>query len=176
MFIRSAFEWVDALPSSIALRESLNAYPTLLTTHVVSMCLFAGLIAFWDMRLVGMTLKKVPVSNIPTRIFPWALTGYGINLVTGGLLLYSQPMRYYDNFYFWAKMALMAVAGINMLWFHYATYKSVQAWDQGREIPLNARLAGVVSLVLWAGVVVTGRMMAYAGLMPGWWNNLNIGA
>ena len=71
LFIRSSFEWVDALPSSISLRESLNAYPMLLTTHVVSMCLFAGLISFWDMRLVGLTLRKVPVSNIPTRIFPW---------------------------------------------------------------------------------------------------------
>ncbi len=176
MFIRSAFEWVDALPSSVALRESLNAYPILLTTHVVSMCLFAGLIAFWDLRLVGLTLRKERVTDIPAGLFPWALTGYGINLITGGLLLYSQPMRYYGNFYFWAKMALMALAGLNMLWFHYATYKSVQAWDEGREIPMNARLAGVASLLLWAGVVVTGRMMAYSGLMPGWWNNLNIGA
>ena len=58
MSLRSLFEWLDALPSSLALRESLNAYPILLTSHVVSMCLFVGLIAFWDLRLVGITLKK----------------------------------------------------------------------------------------------------------------------
>ena len=41
MSLRGLFEWFDALESSIALRESLNAYPILLTAHVVSMCLFA---------------------------------------------------------------------------------------------------------------------------------------
>ena len=58
MPFKGIFEWADALESSIALRESLNGYPILLTAHVVSMCLFAGLIAFWDMRLVGFALDE----------------------------------------------------------------------------------------------------------------------
>ena len=124
MSLRSLFEWLDALPSSLALRESLNAYPILLTSHVVSMCLFVGLIAFWDLRLVGMTLKKVPVSNIPRRLFPWAIAGFVISSITGLLLFYSQPMRFYGNFYFWFKNVLMFLAGVNALAFHLTTYHS----------------------------------------------------
>lgn len=174
MSFRNIFEWLDSLPSSIALRESLNAYPILLTSHVVSMCLFAGLIAFWDMRLVGIALKRVPVSNIPRRLFPWAIAGFLISTITGLLLFYSQPMRFYGNFYFWFKNALMFLAGVNALAFHLSTYHSVAAWEHNTVTPFGARLAGALSLALWAGVVVTGRMIAYSGLMPDWWDNLNL--
>ncbi len=174
MSLLSLFEWLDALPSSIALRESLNAYPILLTSHVVSMCLFAGLIGFWDLRLVGMALKRVPVSNIPPRVFPLMIAGFVISSITGLLLFYSQPMRFYGNFYFWLKNLLMFVAGVNALVFHLTTYHSVAAWDSHVVTPFGARLAGALSLALWAGVVVTGRMIAYSGLMPAWWADLNL--
>ncbi len=175
MSLRPLFEWADTLPSSIALRESLNAYPMLLTAHVVSMCLFAGLIAYWDLRLVGLALKRVSVSDIPKGLFPWALTGFAISLITGGLLLYSKPMVYYTNFYFWLKSSMIVLAGINMMVFHYTTERSVASWDTSAKPPLGAQLAGVFSLVLWAGVVVTGRLMAYSGLVPQWWKDLNLG-
>ena len=174
MSLRSLFEWMDALPSSLALRESLNAYPILLTSHVVTMALFVGLIAFWDLRLIGMTLKRVPVSNIPPRLFPLAIAGFVISSITGFLLFYSQPMRFYGNFYFWFKNLLMLVLGVNALVFHLTTYHSVAAWDNDAVTPLSARLAGALSLALWAGVVVTGRLIAYSGLMPDWWNGLNL--
>ena len=166
---------MDALPSSISLRESLNAYPFLLTAHVVSMCLFVGLIAFWDLRLVGMALKPVPVSSIMKRIFPWALTGFAISVITGGLLFYSQPMRYYVSFYFWLKTAMLALVGMNMMVFHLTTWRSVQSWDEDAVAPVGARVAGVASLLLWAGIVVTGRLIAYAGLAPDWWLALELG-
>ena len=174
MSLRSLFEWLDALPSSLALRESLNAYPILLTSHVVSMSLFAGLIGFWDLRLIGMTLKKVPVSNIPRRLFPLAIAGFVICSITGLLLFYSQPMRFYGNFYFWFKNLLMFLLGVNALAFHLTIYHSVAAWDTDAVTPFAARLAGVSSLVMWAAVVVTGRMIAYSGLMPEWWDNLSL--
>ncbi len=173
MPFRGIFAWADALESSVWLRESLNAYPILLTTHVVSMCLFAGLIAFWDLRLVGFALKRVSVTEIPTRIFPWALTGFAISMITGLVLLYSKPLTYYENMYFWLKMGMLALAGINMMVFHFTTYKTVEAWKNEAIIPRSAQLAGVFSLVLWAGIVTTGRMMAYGGLVPEWWKALN---
>ena len=44
MSLRSFFQWMQDQPSSTAIRESLYGYPALLTSHVMSMCLFAGLI------------------------------------------------------------------------------------------------------------------------------------
>ena len=161
MSLRSWFEWLEALPSSVALRESLYGYPILLTAHVVSMCLFAGLIVFWDMRLVGLTLKRLPVSTVPPRYFPWALAGFAISSITGLLLFYSAPLRFYDNFFFWVKNLLMVLAGVNALIFHLTTYHSVATWDSDPVTPSGARVAGLVSLALWASVILTGRMIAY---------------
>ncbi|MEE2775446.1 MAG: DUF6644 family protein [Acidobacteriota bacterium] len=176
MSLRPLFEWADALPSSIALRESFNAYPLLLTSHVVSMCLFAGLIMLWDFRLVGVALKPSRISDLPTQVFPWALSGFAISFITGGLLLYSKPMTYFGNFYFWFKMLAMALAALNLVWFHYVTEKTIANWDEGKPTPGSAKFAGIASLALWAAVIVTGRLMAYSGLAPKWWDALGIGS
>ena len=175
MTLRPLFEWADTLPSSVALRESFNAYPILLTAHVVSMCLFAGLIALWDLRLVGVAMRPARVSDLPTKVFPWALTGFAVSFITGSLLLYSKPMTYFGNFYFWFKSGMIVLAGINLVVFHYVTEKTIKDWDDDAVPPPSARFAGVASLLLWAGVIATGRMMAYSGLAPLWWDALEIG-
>ncbi len=161
MSIHSWFEWVDAFPSSIAIRESINGYPALLTSHVVSMCLFAGLIIMMDLRLVGLAYPQIPVSQIQKRLFPWQMFAMGVSSITGSLLFYGQPLRYYGKAFFWTKVVLMILAGVNALAFHFTTYRSVANWDGDRALPLGAKLAGVFSLALWAGVVLTGRLTAY---------------
>ena len=163
------FEWMDALPSSIALRESLNAYPILLTLHVLSMAAFAGLIAIWDLRLVGLAYRSVPVSKISGRVFPWMLVGFFVSVVTGFLLAYSKPMTYFPNFYFWLKNGLMVLAGLNAAAFHLTTEKTVKQWENDLVPPPFARFVGVASLVMWATIIITGRMIAYSALVPQWW-------
>ena len=161
---RSLFEWLDTFPTSIALRESDYGYAVMLGSHVVSMCLFAGLIVMMDLRLAGLGYVRTPISQIQKRLFPWQMLGLGVSSITGGLLFYSQPMRYYGKVFFWTKAALMVLAGVNALAFHLTTYRSVAAWDGDAVPPFRARLAGALSLLLWAGVVVFGRLTAYPWL------------
>ncbi|GIT67869.1 MAG: hypothetical protein Ct9H300mP25_13410 [Acidobacteriota bacterium] len=59
--IRGVFAWADAMPSSVWLRESLNAFPILLTSHVLSMCLFAGLVMMMDFRLAGIGNRSTSI-------------------------------------------------------------------------------------------------------------------
>jgi hypothetical protein len=159
--LRPLFEFVDALPSSIALRESVYGYTALLTTHVLSMCLFAGLVIMMDLRLAGFGNKRTPISEIQRRLFPWQTLGMVGSAITGLLLFYGQPMRYYGKVYYWSKIAMMILALLNLLYFHLRTYRSVAQWDTEVVPPFNVRLAGIISLVLWAGVVATGRLTAY---------------
>jgi hypothetical protein len=160
-FIRSWFEWVNEFPSSVALRESLYGYPALLTAHVVTMCLFAGLIVMMDLRLVGVAYTDTPVSQVQKRLFPWQMIGMALSSLTGLLLFYGQPMRFYFKVFFWVKMVLMGLAGANALAFHYSTYRTVASWDSDAKGPLGARIAGALSIALWTGVIVFGRLVAY---------------
>jgi hypothetical protein len=159
--IRSWFEWVEAFPTSTAIRESLNGYPILLTSHVVSMCLFLGLVIMMDVRLAGLGFRQTRFSELQKRLFPWQMVGLVITSLSGFLLFYGQPMRYYPKALFWLKMVLMVLAAVNALYFHLTTYRSVARWDTDFVLPRGAKLAGVFSLVLWAGVVVFGRLTAY---------------
>ena len=155
------FEWFGNTPWSIALLESLWVYPIVETTHVLTLCLFLGLIATLDLRLVGLTLRRVPVSEVAGRLLPWALGGFALMAVSGLLLFYSHPVRAYENIFFRIKIVMLVLAGLNAFVFHTTVYRRVTDWDRAQIAPLRARVAGYLSLVLWCGVVVGGRMQAY---------------
>jgi hypothetical protein len=161
MTIKSVFQAIEALPSSTAFRESLNGYPFTLTAHVVSMCLFAGLIIMMDLRLAGFGFQKTPFSELQKRLFPWQMLGLVVSSVSGFVLFYGQPMRYYGKALFWVKMSMMVLAGVNALYFHLTTYRSVAKWDRDPMLPYAGRVAGMLSLALWAGVIIFGRLTAY---------------
>ena len=84
-----------------------------------------------------------------------------LSIVTGVLLIYAQPSRFYANIFFWVKTMMMALAMVNALAFHRSTYHSIAKWDSRPVPPFGARLEGALSVFLWAGVIVAGRMIAY---------------
>jgi hypothetical protein len=159
--LRSLFEWVAEFPTSIALRESQYMWPWVIVSHVVSMCFFAGLIVMMDLRLLGVGNMGTPFSEVQKRLFPWQMVGMAASSITGLTLAYSDPMRFYVNIFFWIKMLMMIVAGMNALAFHFITYNSVKVWDSAATTPFGARLSGAVSVVLWALVIVSGRLIPY---------------
>ena len=152
---------MDALPSSIALRESLDLYSWILTSHVVCMCAFAGLVLMMDLRLLGIGNTRTPFSQVHRSLFPWQVVFMTCSTITGLLLVYTEPLRFYGNFLFWIKVVLMVMASINALAFHRGTYLAVAKWDLDLIPPSGARLAGAVGVTLWAAVVVAGRLIAY---------------
>jgi hypothetical protein len=152
---------MEASPGSVAIRESTLLYPVIETTHVLALCVFLGLIALLDLRLTGLGLGSVPVSEIAGKILPWALFGFAIMAVSGGLLFYSGPVKAAANIFFRVKVVMIALTGLNALLFHFTIFRKVNEWDRDPMPPSRARMAGMFSLILWCGVVVCGRMQAY---------------
>ena len=151
------FRWMEVnLPGGTFLRESTYGFSTLLTIHVVAMAIFLGLIVMMDLRLVGVANLRSRASEIQARLFPWQMVGFTIIVVSGVMLVWAQPLRYYGKTFFWWKMGLMVLAGANAGIIHAITHRSEAAWDS-----TAARLAGAASLVLWAGVLAFGRLVAY---------------
>jgi len=161
MDLHPFFQWLEDTQGSVFIRESTIVYPLIETTHVLTLCLFLGLIALWDLRLVGVGLRGVPVSQVGARLLPWALFGFVIMAISGSLLFYSGPVKAAANIFFRIKVIMIALAGINALLFHLTIEKRVASWDNDPRPPAKARLAGALSLVLWSGVVICGRMQAY---------------
>jgi len=154
-------EWLARTPGSIALHESLYMYPLVESVHVLTLCLFVGLAAVVDLRLVGLTLRRVPVSELAARLLPFMAAGFVVMIATGSLLFYAIPVRSFHNVFFRVKMIMLVMAGLNAWVFHARVYRRVFEWDLAPIAPSAARVGGALSLILWAAIIVSGRMIAY---------------
>jgi hypothetical protein len=161
MSLLAFFEQLAESPWSVSIHESEIAYSVIESIHVWSMCLFFGLAVMFDLRLLGWTMRKVPVSEFSRRLLPWTVVGFVVMVISGTLLFYAIPVRSYQNIFFRFKMILLLLAGLNVWIFHSRVYPGVVAWDAERIPPRAARVAGALSLALWIGVIVSGRMIAY---------------
>ena len=161
MAILSLCQWLDSTAWSVALRESTWVYPIIESIHVLSLCLFLGFAVILDLRLVGIALQRTRVSEISQQLMPWTVAGFVVMVVSGALLFYSSPVRFYGNVFFRVKAAMLILAGLNAWVFHLTIYRRLEAWDEAVVTPVAARVAGSVSLALWAVIVVAGRMIAY---------------
>src|SRR5829696_1851297 len=94
LFLYELAQRVQEMPSSLALRESLWVYPIIETAHVLGLCLFVGTAWLWDLRLLGITLKRVPVSQASAQILPWTAAGFGVMAISGVGLVFSEPLRF----------------------------------------------------------------------------------
>jgi len=146
---------------STGLHESRYAYDLIESVHVWALCLFFGLAVLFDLRLLGWTMRTIPVSEVARRLLPWTAVGFAIMVISGALLFSAIPLRSFQNIFFRTKMILLMVAGINVWIFHSGVYRRVTSWDMDRIPPKAARVAGAFSLVLWVAIVLSGRMIAY---------------
>jgi hypothetical protein len=159
--ILTFLEWMQGTGWSIRLLESLYVWPLVESTHVLTIPLFVGTALMMDLRLVGLTFKSVPVSAFTGRMLPWTRAGGAILVVTGLLLFYSSPVPYYYNVFFRVKVVLLILAALNVWIFHSRIHNTVAEWDSDFVPPRAARISGIVSLISWALIVVTGRVIAY---------------
>jgi hypothetical protein len=161
MTIPGLLEWLANTPWSIALHESQYMWPFTESLHVLTLAWFVGTTIVLDLRLLGVGFARVPASAIIDRLLPWTRAGFAVMIATGLMLFYATPVQYYHSIFFRVKMILLVAAGLNVFVFHTRTLRTVAAWEGDATPPRAARVAALVSLVAWAGVVVTGRMIAY---------------
>ena len=146
---------------SVGLHESRYAYDLIESVHVWTLCLFFGLAVMFDLRLLGWTMRSVPVSEVSRRLLPWTVVGFIVMVISGTLLFTAIPVRSYQNIFFRTKMIMLLLAGLNVWIFHSGVYRRVATWDVASAPPRAARVAGGLSLVLWVCIVLSGRMIAY---------------
>jgi hypothetical protein len=162
MSVLSLCEWIQETALSIAIRESLVWYPLLIALHVMGTVTAVGLILALDIRLLGWGMQRTPISAIFKQLRPWAIAGFGYQIVTGVFLFWSEPVKCYGTPAFWIKMVAMFLAFGNAILFDRTVYPTSADWDQAADPPFRAKFAGAASLVLWAVVIWGGRWTAYA--------------
>ena len=154
-------EWLQNSAVGSFISASTWAFPTIETVHVFALVVVVGTIAIVDLRLLSVASRNRSVSQLSNDVLPITWTSFGLAAITGGLMFSSKAVEYLANWPFRLKMGLLLLAGLNMLLFHFLTYRSVHHWDDADQAPAAARLAGGLSLVFWIGVVVFGRWIGF---------------
>jgi hypothetical protein len=140
-----------------AIRESHYVYPFLLATHLTALALSAGAILATNLRLVGHAFVAVPIAILLERLRPWKHAGFAVMVTTGALLAGSKAPEYLANPFFMTKLTLLVCVGMHGVLFRESVYRNPALTDAR---PLT-RVAALLSLVLWFGVLSMGRWIAY---------------
>jgi len=153
------FTAIEASQLARAVRGGVWLYPLINTTHVLGVALLVGAITLVDLRLLGL-VRSLGFSALSRLALPVAMIGFLLAAGSGLLLFVAEARELFANTTFLWKMGLVAVGGINALFFHLLLAAGSARWDAGTP-PTGARVAGGASLALWVSVLVLGRMIAY---------------
>lgn len=150
---------------STSLRESVYMWGIVDGVHVIGLCIFLGMLLFWELRLFNVGLRSASVSESWARLSPWILAGFIVMVCSGLLLFVGEPVRYIANIFFRIKFAALILAGLNALAFHYTVGRKLVQWDV-QPLPRSAHWVGVASVTLWVLIVFCGRLIAYNWFPP----------
>jgi uncharacterized membrane protein len=137
------------------------AFTTIEVVHVFAVSLLLGTIMIVDLRLLGIAAAKRPFTDLARQVLPFTWTAFVIAVIAGALLFISRATEYAANPVFWTKMALIALAGINMIIFEFITARGAEKWNLDAAPPPAARLAGAISITSWILVIFVGRLIHF---------------
>ena len=151
---------LQGLSVSTAVRESTWIFPALECVHIYSMVLLVSIFAVFDLRLLGFSLggqATDSLSRLSSRLLRWGWLCFGINFVTGSLLFSSEAIKMVGNWAFQLKMGLIFAALLT----HTVVLRKSVKWEGLVSMPLQAKLMGSFSLLLWVGVIAASRWIAF---------------
>ena len=160
------FHWLQQTEIGTALRESALVYPIIMASHLTGMALFGGMILMTDLRLLGLVMRSSSVSEVVGQLRIWKRAGLVLVAGCGILLAWSKAEYYYQNPYFWTKLALLGLVGVHALVFRKSVYYNTAELDRARVMPMQAKVAACLSLALWIGLVSAGRLIGYYEVRP----------
>jgi hypothetical protein len=147
--------WLENTALSIWVKEAptLWAFPFILIVHAWGMGFLAGANAAVDLRVLGIA-RTVPLPAMG-KFYPVMWFGFVINAISGVLLLIGYPTKALTNPVFYLKLGCIAVGMVLMGWLRRNAVRNAEAPGS------RAKAIAAVSLLAWAGAIVSGRLLAY---------------
>jgi hypothetical protein len=139
-------------------------WPVCEILHFFGMALLIGSVGLVDARILGIA-KGVPIKALE-RFVPLGVIGFVVNLTTGIIFVSGNPVggpiEYLTNLAFQLKMALVLIAGLNVLAFYVTGIaRATDAVAANGNAPVSAKVVAALSLVAWFGVIFFGRFIMY---------------
>lgn len=135
--------WVETLATSRLL------FGIALVMHYVSTFLCVGTAVLLDLCILRGG-RGHGLSALHDQLRPLMWIGCGVLAMSGFLLFTVLANSYVSASPFLLKMLLATLAVLSAVAIHWR----VEAWDRAPVLPATARVAAVISLVLWLGALL----------------------
>jgi len=117
--------------------SSVFAFPSILLLHTIGMGVVVGISAGIDLRILGLA-PALPLAPME-KFFPLLWIGFGVNAVTGTILLAADATTRVFN----------------------------EPLVDKKPLTSDVKLLAVTSMIFWLGAITAGRLMAYLGPVSG---------
>lgn len=148
-------------PLNLWIQSIYWLWPILEIIHFIGLSLLLGGLLVIDLRMAGHFRSLNPAAT--HKLLPVVFIGFGLNLTTGLLFFYGDPLRYAVNIGFQIKLVLITLAGLNALLYYLKISPVMHTWDAAAPSPTSAKFIAYGSLALWTGVLLCGRLIPYVG-------------
>jgi len=152
--------WLETSGLAVAMRQWLWLYPAVEIVHILGFVMVVGAGFYFDLRLLGFG-RGLPVSGLADHLLFWARRAFPVILVSGFMMFTAHATEMAENPAFQLKLVLILAAVLNATAFHRWPFRGVARWDAGVTSPAAAKAAAALSLVLWTGAIICGRLLAY---------------
>jgi hypothetical protein len=149
--------WLERTGLSLWVRESpsLLAFPFILFLHTLGLAMLAGLSVGIDAWLI--TTRRAVPRRVLAGVHRVMWLGFGINALSGAVLLVAYPAKALTNWVFFAKLLFVGLA----VWTVELITRDLDVPAADATASTRARRLAWTSLLLWAGAILTGRLLAY---------------
>jgi len=161
--------WLSGSPVGEWVSGSTWVYPVLLFVHTLGLGILVGLNSAVGLRLLGVA-PRIPVAAMEP-LFPYMWAGFWVNAVSGSVLFINDAPKKATNPSFIVKLVLIAFAVFVMRALKRHAFPIAANSSSSNRLnlsnPLNQIVSGrtkmlaALSLLLWAGAITAGRLMAY---------------
>ena len=159
MVIPLIFKTIEESGVSSWIRDSpsIFAFWFILSIHAIGMALLVGASAIIDLRILGVArdLPLAPLKGLYSIIW----TGFWIQVASGSLLLIAYPTKAFTNPDFYIKLTLIGVGVAVTQMIRKRVFNGSDLSDSA--MMMKGKTLAAWSLVLWAGAVTAGRLLAY---------------
>ena len=160
-FLRSPM-WIDVENWPLSWEIGGTAwFPFLESIHVIAAAMVVGSILMVDLRLLGLAATRYPITTLSKELVPWSWGAFLVATITRLGMFITRAASHVVNPAFQWKIVLLALAGLNMAYFHFRVYRQIAQWDAAAATPTQLKIIGSSSLCLWAGVMLAGRWVGH---------------
>lgn len=159
-------EWLGATELSAVFSDTTQMktwliLPVSQSIHILCVAVVMISVAMLNLQLMGVRRTRLTSAQLASNLMPW-MWGALIGLfITGVVQTIAEPGRELLNIGFRTKMTMLAITVAIALFYEHALKTDPKYFDNSPERRRLAQILATVSLVLWFGIAVAGRMIAY---------------